>query len=436
MKLLEENKFILESVQKVLFYLLVFSLAFLQPYQIILRQRIPFTDIVFFILALFSLGLLVLRLIEFRWHRFNWFLLSYLFITGISIFASDNLPGSFIKYLSEFYLTGLVFLGFNIVKDQVTMRLVVQIWLFATFLACLVGIVSIVLYYMQPDSWLLVHTQFHYGAVPVGNYPRINSTFLSASLFCNYLSVSLVFLLIARKCNWIGPFAFPVIISLILINSIFTISSGLGAIALILGVWFWFLYQETYRLTSRFALGFGIFIPVLFLLLNFVALQKYPTAPFKVTIPFINSAIYPSPRYLVWSECFRTFLDKPILGVGIGQTCSEVLFQNSEGTNSLLTDAHSTYLSIASQTGVLGFIVLLVGIYLMLAEIFPVGNARTDISSIRFGLGLAFVSAFIYQGFLGSFEDTRHLWVLIGLVLSASGFRQKDSLTEDKQQLH
>jgi len=35
------------------------------------------------------------------------------------------------------------------------------------------------------------------------------------------------------------------------------------------------------------------------------------------------------------------------------------------------------------------------------------------------GLGLAFCSAFVYQGLTGSFEDARHLWVLIGLVPAA-----------------
>jgi hypothetical protein len=42
---------------------------------------------------------------------------------------------------------------------------------------------------------------------------------------------------------------------------------------------------------------------------------------------------------------------------------------------------------------------------------------ETNRSVFRIGLGLAFISAFFYQGIGGSYEDARHLWVLIGFFL-------------------
>ena len=41
-------------------------------------------------------------------------------------------------------------------------------------------------------------------------------------------------------------------------------------------------------------------------------------------------------------------------------------------------------------------------------------------SIVRTALGISFISAFLYQGLTGSYEDARHLWVLIGLLASVS----------------
>jgi hypothetical protein len=36
------------------------------------------------------------------------------------------------------------------------------------------------------------------------------------------------------------------------------------------------------------------------------------------------------------------------------------------------------------------------------------------------GLGLIFLNIFAYQGLTGSFEDARHVWVVLGLLMAAS----------------
>jgi hypothetical protein len=34
-------------------------------------------------------------------------------------------------------------------------------------------------------------------------------------------------------------------------------------------------------------------------------------------------------------------------------------------------------------------------------------------------LGLTWLNAFVYQGLTGSYEDARHLWLLLGLLIAA-----------------
>ncbi len=401
-----------------LFLLLIFSLSFLFPYQIIVGQRIPLTDFLFLLLIINWLILLVFRQTSLHWHKVFWLLLIYLTAFFISIFVSADKDKSFIKFFGIIYLVGLAVLTFNIVKSTEFLRKVLLVWLLGTFIVCLIGLVSIFLFYFQPDNWLLRFTVYHFGAVPVGNYPRISSTFVSASMFCNYLSVSLAFLLISRKNNWINFSNFSVLLAIILINAIFTISSGLGGIVLILCVWFWFSYKDLFPKMSAFSLIFGLCFSIAFFIVNLIALQKYSSASFSFTFPFFEKTFYPSSRFLIWRDSLQTFFENPIFGVGIGQDSNRILFQNTDGTNSLLTDAHNIYLSVATQTGVLGLIALLFLIYFLIREFVSTKPETCKISTIRFGLGLAFVSAFIYQGFLGSFEDSRYIWVLIGLILS------------------
>jgi hypothetical protein len=37
-------------------------------------------------------------------------------------------------------------------------------------------------------------------------------------------------------------------------------------------------------------------------------------------------------------------------------------------------------------------------------------------NGVLLGLSVAFVGTLLYQGLTGSFEDARHLWILIGLI--------------------
>lgn len=401
-----------------LFLLLIFSLGFLQPFQMIFGQRIPFTDLFFIILFVFWFCLIIFGKIRFKWHNIYYLFILYLTAIFISVFVSPNKSRSFLKFFGEIYLVCLAVVTYNLIENLDDLKRVFQIWLSTTFFVCSIGLISVVLFYFRSDFWLLKFTLFQYGAVPVGNYPRINSTFLSASMLCNYLSVSLVILVICKKNKWINLTIFGILLFLILINLIFTISSGLGAIVLIFGVWFWFELKDSLSKFSKFFLFGGIFSAIVFFLLNFIALQKYPSAPFGFTIPIIEKDIFLSSRYLVWRESLQTFLENPLFGVGIGQNSCQVIFQNSEGTTSFLTDAHNTFLSVATQTGIIGLIALISIVFFIIKEFSSYKSNEQKISTLQFGLGLAFVSAFLYQGLLGSFEDTRHLWVLIGLILA------------------
>lgn len=410
------------------FLLLIFSLAFVTPSIYIQNQRAAATDFLFLFVFALSAVCILLRQYKFRWHRFYWLLLFYFATMLLSTIFSPDLRRSAVKLLSETYLLALAVLTFNLVRDEKNLKQIIFAWLAGTFVATAIGVVTILLFYFQPQSWLLNFTLDDYGAVPVGNYPRLQSTFVSATMFCNYLTVSLAMLFIAERIKLIGKTFFSIFYFLILLCAIFTISAGIGGVALFIGVWYWAIYRNKRALFARVSLAGAIACAVFFCVMNCIALQPYSTAPYSIRLPFSEAVLYPSPRILIWTEALQTFARNFFFGNGLGLPTCEVLFQNTDGTFSLLTDAHNTFINVAAQSGIFGLIAI-AGIALyFLRKMFRLKIADDLISTAFTGLSLAFLSAFVFQGLTASFEDTRHLWVLIGLLLSVGNLYKRNYL--------
>ncbi|MCD9187995.1 MAG: O-antigen ligase family protein [Pyrinomonadaceae bacterium] len=334
---------------------------------------------------------------------------------------SINPKQSFIKLAGEFYILSLSVLTFNLVNSETRFRKLIKIWLYGTTVTIFIGLLTIFLFYFDRDNFLLQYTNSIFGAVPVGNYPRLTSTFGSASMFCNYLNVSLCFLFIAEKLKILRPFVFRVLLILSTICAIFTISSGIGGIILAFAIWFWLLLKENRKLLARSALVGGIVAAAVLFFINFIALQPHPTAPF--TFNFLGFELYPSGRLMIWTETLQTISANFFNGTGLGQEVCRVNFQNTDGSSAYLTDAHNIFLSVAGQNGIFGLISFTILVFYILKQVFSkrfIGNYRS--SFIFYLLAAAFVCAFLYQGLTGSFEDARHLWVLVGLIFSAKTF--------------
>ncbi len=92
---------------------------------------------------------------------------------------------------------------------------------------------------------------------------------------------------------------------------------------------------------------------------------------------------------------------------------AQVKYETLSGRKQILGDAHNIWLNVAGQTGLFGLAAL------MLMMIFLLKRSRFRLIKgdeghcLRVGLSCAFIGAFVYQGLAGSFEDARHLWVLI-----------------------
>lgn len=404
-------------IAKIFLSLLFFSLCYIQQFVYFSNFQIPPTEFIFLLASAFWLLSIIAKQSVFRFHRFYWILLFYYAAMLGSAILAENRQTSFVKLVGETYLLSLPVLIFNLVDTKEELKRLILVWLGGTAFALIVGILSLYLFYENREHWLLNYTSYPFGAVPVGNYPRLRLNFLTPSLLCNYLSVSFALLLIAAKMNWIGKSVFLIFALLIAVIAVFTISSGLGGFALIAGWWIFCERREKHQLSANLALIGGTAVAMFFWLMNFVALQAHSTAAF--TFRVFGFEFYPSPRLLVWQASIQTFREYFFFGRGVGQDSCEVFFQNTDGSFTVLTDAHNLYLSVASQEGIVGLAAILILIVYWLRAFSPFGSATDKFSAVTTGLWIAFLSAFVYQGLVGSFEDSRHLWTLFGLMLCA-----------------
>lgn len=343
-------------------------------------------------------------------------LLIYVAALAPSLLATSDLAASLFKMATEFYLVGLAVLTALLVDNEAKLRRAVLAWLAATVILCLDGILGLASFATGRAPWLLDYSTFGYGSLPPGDYPRLALTFFNANMACNYLTVSLALLFLASARGCIGIVPFRLMLAGIVIAALSTVSPGLGGIALLAGWWLWMTHRTGSPWLGRLGLAAGLSIAVLFVLAQALTPVAHSTAPFQLQLPG-EIAIYPAGRFLTWSAAWEQFVRHPLLGVGLGIDPVAVRFAAPAGEQ-LLTDAHNVFLSIAAQCGVVG----LVGLAALIA--YPA--ART-VSAQKIGrqaapvllLGAAFLDGFVYQGIGGSFEDTRHLWVLLGLLIAA-----------------
>jgi O-antigen ligase len=406
----------IEALSRLGFLALVFSLAFMKPSLAFAGQRIAPTDLLFPFTAILFLAACVFTKRQFEWKPVYWLFFAYFAAMAISTIFSPNTTASVSKLAGIGYLLGLAVIACESIRNENDVRLTIYAWLAGLSISVIIGTATAVSFYSFDNSLLQPFT-YHQGAAPAGAYRRISSTFISPAMFCNYLNVGLFLAFIARTKGWLADkFVLPLIIAIVLC-SLLTVTIGIGVVILSGGIILWLTFRREQPLAARVSLVTGSLALIPFAASAFFALQPHKTAPYSFQIPFFGYEVFPSPRLLVWQQAFQTFLADPLTGIGTGMPVARVAFQNADGSMSLLTDAHNFLLNIAAQAGIFGLIAL-TAIFVYVVRLGFSKRNTENAGLIRLGLGVAFFAAFGIQGLTGSFEDARHLWVLIGMIIA------------------
>lgn len=379
------------------------------------NENVSLTDVVFpLVLCLALAGLLIKRRLP-KWNSIYLFFGAYLLAFLVSSFFSSSVSSSLLKTFATAYLVGLAVISIELIDSSKRLALVIVAWLVGAIIPIVVGAATLVIFYAAPDNTLLPYVTYHHGAVPVGNFPRLSSTFVSASMFCNYLTATVMLLLAANRFDRIPSWIWWTLMILLCLCSVFTVSAGLGAFILGLALWFNYSNDGPLGRYSRIA-GIVVFVASLFAVL--VAFQPHSTAPYSVHVPVLNLEVFPSSRILVWTDALKTFANNFFFGSGPGTPPAGVIYQNTSGQFSFLTDAHNSFLNVSAQTGIVGLIAFVATVFALLRKGFAIRQT--------YALSVAFLCGFVLQGLTGSFEDARHLWVLIGMMVAAIAIESEE----------
>ena len=414
-------------LSKYLFLLLVFSLPLVRPFNFTLfGLLVPYTDLIF----LGSFGLWCVAIIRsettIRIDRLFLYIGLYAAAFTISTILSVDPTKSFYKLLGEYYLFGLCFLTFNLSSDRQFRKHIVYAWLSGTAITALASVAGFLLFYLGFKTDFDNYFLSHLGSLPAGDYPRIHALFANANMLCNFLNVSVVLIFVAAHLGWIRKRTAIILGAGTLFSALFSISPGLGGIALSVGLWIWAVWQKKWF--AKPALACGILLAVLAFAATLVSPDTNNTAQ-EIPLPFIEKNLEPSVRVLVWQDTLQTVRQYPWFGKGTGMDVANTRYEVLSGMQQLLRDAHNIWLNVLGQTGVFGltaFILLL--IYLLTRCRFSITDGVNG-QYFHVALSIAFVGAFLYQGLGGAFEDARHLWVLVGLLGAISCVRANEDDT-------
>lgn len=403
-----------------LLLLLIFSTAFMQPpFRVMGFTAVP-TDLVFLPLALAFAGAVLLRQAPWPSSKVYWLLAAYFSAMALSALLSSNSGmHTLAKLASQAYLLSLPVIVTGLIREEGDLRRAMQVWLAGTAVVGAVCVMTLILFSFDPGNRLLDRLLFHFGTLPPGHYPRVRLTFLNANMLCNYLTVSLCILFVVHRLGWVRNTAAALLLAGTLVAALFTISPGLGGIILAIGLWLWLCRKDSSPIFSRFALAAGVGAAILFIAAMAVTPVVHPTAPFLIQVPGTDLVLAPAGRLMIWMEAVRNFPADPFFGRGIGEEVVEVRYLSPSGHLQRLTDAHNTFLNLAVQCGIVGLAAFTALLAYMVRRTLPLSLAGGAMTVARVGLGLALLNGFAYHGLGGSFEDSRHLWVLFGLFLAA-----------------
>jgi O-antigen ligase len=408
---------------KRIFFVLIFSLGFAQPAILIGGLRSSGTDLIYVFTGFALIGLLITRSERLRFDRSFLFLIIYGFALILSTIFSLSVDRSLLKLVGELFLISIPILVVHFVSNRDFLRSTACVWIGASTIVAILSFVTVVLFYLdRSSSWhsLFLH---HYGSLPSGNYPRIQSTFFYPAMLASYLNVSINILFGAWMTGWIRNRLFALLIALHLFALVFTFTPGLGGTVLSVGIWIAVvLSKRGHVLRSRVTTVGAVIGALCFVVVSAISFWPIATSPF--TFDAFGYRLDPTQRLLTWLGAFETFLQYPLFGKGVGLPVASVYFAPPSGGMQILTDAHNSFLSVAAQAGMIGIASFL---GLIIHVVRRGWTSAESLDWIRFSLLLAFVSGFIYEGLVGSFENARHLWVLIGLVIAASRSAETDT---------
>jgi len=402
-----------------LFLVLVASLPVMRPVLMeIGRYTIPPADVIFVVAAIAAAADIAMgRIPPPRSRTLSWVALYAAAVSASALMSADR-SRSLIKLAGNYYLFGLTTLVLCHVRTIPALRRALLAWIAGvviTVVAALAGLALFAAGMADPmhNQLLSIH-----GSLPEGGFPRVMALFLNPNMYCAYFAASLAIVITVWRVEWMSRQVGMILGASVVFAALWSLSPGFGGLLIGMAFGTWAAWKDRHPRLAQTAIAASAIGAVGFVVL--IAASPGPGARLSL------QALRPSSRLLTWIGSLAAFRAHPWFGKGLGLEAVEIGYVNPAGIYELLTDAHNTWLSILVQCGVIG-LAAFVALVAALLRGTDLRASATTYDRLQSGLTCAFVAGFLYQSLSGSFENTRHVWVLIGLLAATKDLRERHS---------
>jgi len=331
----------------------------------------------------------------------------YVLSFAIAAWASSDPTRAFKKGTSALYVAAIGVVFALVCEDPARRRAVLRAWrvgaaLVVGYAVVSLSAVSIGGAFFAENDPLVRGWSDYLGSLPIDGYRRPTATFLNFNMLSTYLGATACvhFALDDEERTRGSTLLFVGVLALALATLSPTLSGTEIALA-------WLATRDMSRERARAVRAFAVVVAIAIVASTLVSPRTIADGG--------GLAIGPRPlcwraAFDAWTTSLRTF----VVGNGPGITVFEVQALAGQGFTARLTDAHHVLLSILVQAG-------LVGALAFASVVAPLARGARRATLTRESTALV-VGAFTLwgvDGLTGSFEDTRHFWVILGLTTGA-----------------
>lgn len=359
---------------------------------------------------------------------------AFLAVLALSAVVGGKPPSSFLKLAAFAPMVLVPALLRWLFPDRSSALRAIKAFAAGCALALAVGLATIALFYIHrpvAEESLMCG----YGALHRAGYPRLCAPFRNFNMFADYLVATLPLAAVFVEQR-LGRWAAFGLVGIASVVTLFTLSAGIGAFALVVAFVVGPLFGEARvgKLLRGITWVGAILVELAFIAASLGTLVDRGAGTFPLG----------SHDYLWWDGSrpailgagLRTWLSHPFLGVGYGSTVAHVTDPRAfvpadkiiPGQYAPFADmeAHDLLLSVAGQAGILGLVVFVTTLVVLVTPLVRARLAEAD-RRLR-GVTLASVAAVVVvHGVFIAVEEARHFWPLLAMPLLVACLATRES---------
>lgn len=354
----------------------------------------------------------------------------FLAALGVSLVGAADASKGLMKLVAYAGMVLLPTLSPRLFFDERRLAWAVRAWLAGAATAVGVGLLTVVAFYAD-RSGLGGTLMCGYGTLPSLSVPRVCAPFRNPNMFASYLVATLPLLLVWSPLSK-RPALRLLALGATTLVAMLTLSAGFGGYLIAGAVFVWLARRradQPIRWRDRGLAATAVGAAIFFFAASNVALT--PPGEGNVSMGRFDMRVSDGARLAIWKSAFATFVSHPLTGKGYGSLVAQstdpriaLAFEKHRGIKGPIDpvdlEAHNLWLSVAGQSGAIGLAAFLILVYAVIRGVLrSPSSAGSELGDLRAAMFAAFTGCVLYHGIFGALEESRHVWAMLGLLVTA-----------------